>query len=133
MQLLLVGFELFGIVFSLIFLLAFGIIIFVICRGVTQWNRNNRSPVLTVDALVVSKRTQVITHHHNAGNGGMHTSQRTSCFVTFQVESGDRMELSVGGRDYGMLAEGDRGRLTFQGTRYLGFERGKDPSVEKIG
>ncbi len=27
------------------------------------------------------------------------------------------------GTDYGMLAEGDRGRLTFQGTRFLGFER----------
>ncbi|MBO5258463.1 MAG: DUF2500 family protein, partial [Clostridia bacterium] len=24
---------------------------------------------------------------------------------------------------YGMLVEGDKGYLTFQGTRYLGFER----------
>lgn len=43
--------------------------------------------------------------------------------MTFQVESGDRMELQVKGTDYGMLAEGDRGKLHFQGTRYLGFER----------
>ena len=42
---------------------------------------------------------------------------------TFQVESGDRMELPVSGREYGMLAEGDIGKLTFQGTRYLSFER----------
>ena len=34
-----------------------------------------------------------------------------------------RMELSVTGREYGMLSEGDAGRLSFQGTRYLGFER----------
>ena len=27
------------------------------------------------------------------------------------------------GLEYGMLAEGDAGRLTFQGTRYLSFER----------
>lgn len=27
------------------------------------------------------------------------------------------------GRDYGMLFEGDRGTLHFQGTRYLGFDR----------
>lgn len=27
------------------------------------------------------------------------------------------------GPEYGMLAEGDRGRLTFQGTRYVSFER----------
>jgi hypothetical protein len=33
------------------------------------------------------------------------------------------MELQVDGSEYGMLVEGDQGRLTFQGTRYLGFER----------
>lgn len=52
-----------------------------------------------------------------------HTTYSTSYFVTFQVESGDRMELHVAGHEYGMLIEGDRGKLTFQGTRYLGFER----------
>lgn len=29
----------------------------------------------------------------------------------------------MSGREYGMLAEGDRGILHFQGTRYLGFDR----------
>jgi hypothetical protein len=33
------------------------------------------------------------------------------------------MELQMDGRDYGLLVEGDIGRLTFQGTRYLKFER----------
>ena len=46
-------------------------------------------------------------------------------YVTFEVESGDRMELSVVGSEFGLLVEGDKGRLTFQGTRYLGFEREK--------
>ena len=44
-------------------------------------------------------------------------------FVTFQVKSGDRMELSVTGAEYGLLVEGDLGDLSFQGTRYLGFQR----------
>lgn len=52
----------------------------------------------------------------------MHTTS-TRYFATFQVESGDRMELQMNGQDYGMLVEGDRGRLTFQGTRYLDFQR----------
>ena len=30
---------------------------------------------------------------------------------------------SKDGSDYGMLVEGDIGKLSFQGTRYLGFER----------
>ena len=52
-----------------------------------------------------------------------HTSHSTTYYVTFQVESGDRMELHVTGQEFGLLVEGDQGKLTFQGTRYLGFER----------
>lgn len=44
-------------------------------------------------------------------------------YVTFQVESGDRREFRVTGSEYEMLSEGDKGKLTFQGTRYLGVER----------
>ncbi|HCL03961.1 MAG TPA: hypothetical protein DHW61_16405 [Lachnoclostridium phytofermentans] len=44
-------------------------------------------------------------------------------FVTFQFESGDRLELGVSGQQYGLLGEGDVGKLTFQGTRFLSFER----------
>jgi hypothetical protein len=33
------------------------------------------------------------------------------------------MELHVSGQEYGLLAEGDFGSLTYQGTRYLGFVR----------
>jgi len=39
------------------------------------------------------------------------------------VESGDRMELKVSRSEYGLLIVGDRGKVSFQGTRYLGFER----------
>ena len=49
--------------------------------------------------------------------------QYTDYFVTFELENGKRLELRVKDREYGMLAEGDRGVLTYQGTRYLGFEQ----------
>lgn len=107
------------IMFYLMFFLVIGVFIFTFIRGISQWNQNNHSPVLSVEAHIVAKRTSVThTHHHN---GGMTSS--TTHYVTFQVESGDRIELHVSGREYGMLAEGDFGKLTFQGTRYLGFER----------
>ena len=109
------GFE---ILFSLMFVLVFGIIILNVFRGISQWNKNNHSPRLTVDETVVSKRQQTSHHHHNN-----HMTHSTSYYVTFQVESGDRMELHVSGMEYGMLAEGDYGKLTFQGTRYLEFVR----------
>ena len=52
-----------------------------------------------------------------------HTSASTTYYVTFEVASGDRMELRLQGHEYGLIVEGDRGELTFQGTRFLGFTR----------
>ena len=117
------GFDLFGIMFTLAFMLIFGMILFTIFSGIRQWNRNNHSPRLTVPATVVSKRANTSHHHHHGTDHMHHSSTSTSYYVTFQVESGDRMELHLAGHEYGLLVEGDRGMLTFQGTRYLGFER----------
>ncbi|MPN30867.1 hypothetical protein SDC9_178338 [bioreactor metagenome] len=33
------------------------------------------------------------------------------------------MEFRINSDEFGMLVEGDTGKLTFQGTRYKGFER----------
>ena len=90
--------------------------------------RNRRAPRLTVPAAVVAKRADVSRHRHGmagdiTGAHGFHTTSHTSYYATFQVESGDRMELEMDEEAYGMLAEGDLGRLTFQGTRYLSFDR----------
>ena len=117
------GFNMFGIMFSITFIIVIGMFIMTAVRGISQWNKNNNSPRLTVEAVVVAKRTNV-THHHNGGvNEHHHHHTSTSYYVTFQVQSGDRMELHMSGHEYGMLVEGDQGMLSFQGTRYLGFER----------
>lgn len=113
------NFSLFGILFFIVFFLVLCVIIAVIVKSLITWQKNNNSPRLIVNAEIVTKRISV---SHNGHANGTHVSH-TWYYVTFQVESGDRMELSVSGQEYGMLAEGDRGRLTFQGTRYLGFER----------
>lgn len=113
------GFE---IIFIVITALVFGVFIFVFVKGIAQWNKNNHSPRLTVNAVVVAKRTNVSHHHHGAGTSA-HMSSSTTYYATFQVDSGDRIELHLGGTEYGELAEGDKGKLSFQGTRYLGFER----------
>lgn len=109
------GTSLFEVIFFLFFFLVIGIFLVNAIRGARQWNKNNHSPRLTVPAVITAKRTQV------SGGGNHHA--HTSYYLTFQVESGDRIELSVSGSDYGLLAEGDSGKLTFQGTRYLSFER----------
>ena len=119
------GFGMFQFMFSLVFILVIGVFVVTAVKGISQWNKNNHSPRLTVPATVIAKRTNVSHHHHHnhAGTGMGHTTHSTSYYVTFQVESGDRMELHLAGHEFGLLVEGDQGKLTFQGTRYLGFER----------
>lgn len=119
------GFNAFSIgftIFPLFFIAFFIIILVMIFKGLSQWNNNNHQPVLTVDARVVSKREDV-SHHTNNVDGNMTHSSSTFYYTTFEVQSGDRMELAVSGQEFGMLAEGDTGKLTFQGTRFKGFER----------
>ena len=115
------GFDLFQILFTVLFALVVAVIVVTIIRNLSQWNKNNHSPRLTVPATVVAKRTSVT--HFQGGNNGAQCHTSTSYYATFQVESGDRMELSLPGHEYGLLAEGDQGKLSFQGTRFLGFER----------
>lgn len=108
----------------LVFAFVIGFVIYSMSQRVKQNNRNNRSPVLTVEATVTSKRTDISNYHHrNADSTLDHYNSSTWYYVTFQVESGDRMELGLTGTEFGLLVEGDTGRLTFQGTRYLGFVR----------
>lgn len=116
------GFGVFGVLFSIMFLTVTVIFIVSLIRSIGQWNKNNHSPRLTVPVTVVAKRMDV-SHHHSGDGAATHSYTDTDYFATFQVESGDRFELSLPGREYGLIVEGDRGRLSFQGTRFLGFER----------
>ena len=106
------SFGIMGVFVPLFFLVFFGILGAMIFKSIGQRSKNNNSPRLTVDAKVIAKRTHVWGDH-----------SRTDYFITFEVESGDRMELEIPDNQFGFLVEGDKGKLTFQGTRYLGFER----------
>jgi hypothetical protein len=108
-------FEFAPIFIGTIFVIVISVILFTFIKSVTQWNNNNHSPKLNVNARVATKRTSV-------RGSGEHRAY-SEYFVTFEVESGDRIEFKVSDTEYGMLVEGDNGELTFQGTRYLGFTR----------
>jgi len=115
-----VPFNVITAIVAISFVLGLGSFVLRAVKGGMQWNKNNRSPVLTVEAKVVTKRMAV----NNSDFEGISSSCATY-YVSFEVESGDRMEFRVPDREYGMLCEGDIGRVTFQGTRYKGFERKK--------
>lgn len=118
-KIMLSGFDefMFGKIFiAIIFVIVIGFFIINIIKGISEWSKNNASPTLTVPAEIVTKRTKV-----SGGSGD--SSAYTSYYVTFEVESGDRIELKVKGQEYGALVEGDLGDLTFQGSRYHQFKR----------
>lgn len=123
------GFDMFDFggfetMFTIVFILVIGVFVVTFVKGIGQWHRNNQSPRLNVEARVVSKRMDTRVHHDMV-NDHMHNYTHTSTYyyVTFEVKSHDRLEFAVNGREYGMLAEGDIGELTFQGTRYIEFVR----------
>ena len=75
-----------------------------------QIEADNRAPQLQVNARVLSRRQSI-------------SNSYTVHYVTFELEDGVRMELHLSGHEYGLLMEGDTGRLTYQGTRFVRFER----------
>ncbi len=108
-----------GLFYVWMFLVS-GIILYTLARGIAEWVRNNRSPELSVRAKLIGKRTHV-THHTHNHNGHMHMSHSRSYYLTFEQENGARMEFRVPSKTYALLAEGDTGTLSFQGTRFLDF------------
>lgn len=65
------------------------------------------APRRTVEAEVTARRTAGDEH-----------------YVTFRMQGGERIELPVTAVQYSQMAEGDLGRLTLQGRRYLEFRLG---------
>jgi hypothetical protein len=108
-------FKIVPIFIGIIFVIVLGTIITILIKGISTWNKNNQQPRINAKAKVVAKRTSI--------RGGGETNASNNYFVTFEFESGDRLEFRVTGQEYGQLVEGDIGELQFQGTRYLGYTR----------
>lgn len=99
-------------IYPLLFLITLTVFGFIAIKGLRQWLYNNRQPVLYDHAVIVDKRFHVWGSRSN-----------TSYYITFEFEEGNRQEFMVPSRIYGQLAPGDCGTLTWQGTRFLSFER----------
>lgn len=116
------GFEPFFVVFFIITALVIGFFLFIVAGLIRQYSFNNKQPQVTIQARVLTKRTEV-----SGGSGD--SSASTWYYITFETESGDRKEFQIKGQEYGMLADGDRGTLSYQGTRYRSFNRDVSSSI----
>ena len=113
--------------FSIIFVLVFGFIAFVIIgtivKGAAEWSSNNAAPQERFPARVVTKRT-----HVSGGSGN--SSASTSYYITFErLSDNARQEFKVKASEYSALADDDFGELAHQGTRYQGFARSPAPAT----
>ena len=105
-------FGVFPFIFFILFALVLGLIISTLVKSGRENYKNNNSPRITSEAAVVAKRTHVRGDHAH-----------TTYYATFQFQSGDRLELMIPYNQFGYLVEGDKGMLTFQGTRFISFDR----------
>lgn len=88
----------------------------------TRW-KNDRSPETTVAATVAGKREHTARQAYCLTCAVQPSEMVTTHYVTFRLNGGEQVELVVPGQEYACLMDGDSGMLTFQGTKYLGFER----------
>ena len=118
------GFLIFAVAVSVI---AVGIIIAAVAAAVRRKRRNDRSPILTVAATVAEKHTDVTYQRHAvagdiSGGHGFHTIPTYRYTVSFETAEQGRVRLLTDKDAYDYLHEGDAGRLTYQGDRFLRFD-----------
>lgn len=100
----------------LVFLIGFGLI--ALLTWLQQRRReqeNQKQPVVTVKARVVSRRTETI------GSG---RNRQVIWFLKFRpVEGGSALEFQVSEAEASRYDEGEEALLQYQGWKYLGFRR----------
>ncbi|WNS46895.1 DUF2500 domain-containing protein [Paenibacillus sp. MMS20-IR301] len=104
------------ILLKLVLLLITGYIAYTIVKAMKTWMTNNASPLQSRLVTAVTKRIEV-------WGGRGHAQANTSYYVTFEFHDGTRMELEVKAKAFAQIVEGDRGQLSYQGTRFKGFVR----------
>lgn len=118
-------FNIAPIFITICFVIVFGLIIISSIKGISQWSHNSKQPILDVNCKIISKRMDLTRHTSHQDANGHYVGGATSTYyyITFEFESKDRMEFEVSSTQYGVLAQGDFGKLKFQGTLFLDFTR----------
>lgn len=97
-----------GVVFfCLICLLIIVIICMVDANTIICWFKNNRAPVHSMCASVLTKEIN-----------------ENKYYVCFGLEDGQMKRFSIDSYAYLSLVEGEKGILTYQGTRFIRYDRG---------
>lgn len=90
-----------------------GAVLFLVITGAVggQAVKNAMSPIETKTAKVISKRN-IMDNQPYLGS-----------LLLFEFDDGSRQELSVKANAASTIAESDTGKLTYQGRKFIDFER----------
>lgn len=97
-------------------------------RCIFEWTINKCSAMESVDAFVVAKQQGMIQQQiPNAGDAtgghGFTLQEQPWYKITFRMTDSTEKEFNVDDQSFRELKEGEKGILTYQGTRYLGFKK----------
>lgn len=97
-------------------------------RCIFEWTINKCSAMESVDAFVVAKQQGMIQQQiPNAGDAtgghGFTLQEQPWYKITFRMTDSTEKEFNVDNQSFRELQEGEKGILTYQGTRYLGFKK----------
>lgn len=104
--------EYFNIIVIIVIILATLLVAYsIIISGIKQATAN----VKTDSAKVLGKRQKM----SNFSDSTIYTSY----YITFELSDKSRVELLVESNYYGLLIEGDVGKLTYKGMKLISFEK----------
>ena len=97
-------------------------------RCIFEWTINKCSAMESVDAFVVAKQQGMIQQQiPNAGDAtgghGFTLQEQPWYKITFRMTDSTEKEFNVDNQSFRELKEGEKGILTYQGTRYLGLKK----------
>ncbi|MCR3954678.1 MAG: DUF2500 domain-containing protein [Gudongella sp.] len=111
--------------FPFLFFVFFVVVVIRIIKSFSHLNTSTRQPTLNVNARVVGKREDYRRFSKGNRSHPLDTG-RSIYFVTFEFDSGDRLEFRVSREEYELMYEGDEGILVFQGIIFHSFDRYSD-------
>lgn len=113
----------------LILLLGMGTIAYAVFRiirkRIAQKIADDNSQVEISTARMVTKQAQISGYMFP----NIPSSAITSYCCTFEFPNGAQREFLVAPDEFDLLVEGDEGQVTFQGSRYKGFQREGAPAL----
>lgn len=115
--------------FSVSFFIMAGCVVAIMVGYIVyRFIKDHASPKIITSAKVKTKKIHKVKNV-DRNNWGHHITYNHLYYITFQLESGDTIPLLIRKRiEYERLHEGDQGKLTFQGKRYIHFQKSDDIS-----